>query len=212
MKETTSPRGSYLQSNFWSCLRKPFGLPPYMVLGVILLSVLTLFLVFPFRHSKNGGATTVSSQGLRQAPKFALENAEGKKIALKDFRGRYVILHFWAGWCAPCLAEISEWVERAHTSKGLPIQWVAVSLDQSWQDVHKILPSDSTPDFISLLDSGLYSGAEINSQKNIADRYGTFQFPETYLLSPDQKILKKWVGPQDWNGPQMDDFLKRLSL
>jgi peroxiredoxin len=168
------------------------------------------------KPSSEFSSSAASSEGrqFRLAPSFELKDSHGKVHRLSDYKGSLVVLHFWAGWCPPCLPEISQWIELAagfQNSKAnskassktqkTPVQWIAVSQDSSWNDALSVLPDSKLPNHvISLLDS----------EGTVPDAFGTFQFPETYLISPDQKILHKWVGPQDWLHPELSDWLRQI--
>lgn len=138
---------------------------------------------------------------LRAAPKFSLKDATGKLYSLEDNRGNWVVLHFWASWCPPCLDEIPRWLTLAKRMQGASIRFIAISEDTQWKDALKILPVEMLPaGVLSLLDE----------TTRLADDYGTYQFPETYLLTPKLEILTKWVGPQDWDGKAIESDLRAL--
>ena len=139
---------------------------------------------------------------LRAAPPFELPDDSGNLHSLKDFKGKWVLLHFWATWCPPCIGEIPDWIElREALSKDAPIQFIAVSLDSTWEDAHRILPqSPKIRGLLSLLDSSTET----------PQSYGTFKYPETYLINPDQRILTKWVGPQKWSARENVEFFKKI--
>jgi thiol-disulfide isomerase/thioredoxin len=153
-----------------------------------------------FQTRTENSAITSSSE--RVAPNFELPDLQGKFHRLDEYRGQMILLHFWASWCAPCLDEIPQWVELAQTFAKKPLKLVAISLDQSWEDAQKVLPSQKLPEnVISLLDLSAKT----------PDLYGTYQFPETYLIGPDQKIKAKWVGPQDWGSDPMRKQLEQMA-
>ena len=130
----------------------------------------------------------------RPAPKFELPNSQGKIFKLKELQGKPVIVHFWASWCPPCIEEIPAWLEFTTRWKDKGLGFVAVSLDQNWADAHKILPDTRVPaHVISVLDA----------ESTLPDGFGTYQYPETYLLDSQHKIVSKWVGPQDWEHPSI---------
>lgn len=150
-----------------------------------------------FKTGPEGEQTLV-----RSAPDFALKDAAGKTHRLSDYKGQPVILHFWAEWCPPCLEEIPQWIAAAKKAEGKRVRWIAVSLDDAWEAAHKILPAKDLPsNVISLLDP----------VKEVPDQYGSYQFPETYLLTEDHKIVTKWIGPQDWSHPKIDEIIEVIS-
>ncbi len=138
---------------------------------------------------------------LKDAPEISLPDDQGRRHSLSELRGKLVILHFWATWCAPCIEEIPQWVELARKMEGQPIAWIAVSLDHSWSEAHRYLkPERLPPNLISLLDA----------QNETPGVYGSYQFPETYLIAPDGKILSKWVGPQAWDSDSLKRAIERV--
>jgi len=151
----------------------------------------------------DGDASSASrKQALREAPGLRLPDDQGRIHDLKDFRGKVIVLHFWATWCPPCLEELPQWVELARRMEGQPIVWIAVSLDKSWEAAHRYLRPEKLPgNVVSLLDA----------KSEAPELYGSYQFPESYLLTPDLKILSKWVGPQPWDSERMAEAIRRLA-
>jgi len=77
------------------------------------------------------GATFLRAQGENlPAPNFILKNLQGKDVRLADYKGKVLILNFWATWCPPCRAEIPDFVEAyaANKNKGLEILGLSVDL------------------------------------------------------------------------------------
>ena len=129
--------------------------------------------------------------------------AELPGFDLKQVKGQYLIVHFWAKWCEPCADEIPPLVEftsKAHFQK--PLNVLAISLDPSLEDSKQILPDKGAHlpnNFILALDA----------ERKVAEKLGSFQFPETYFVSPQGEILEKWVGAQKWNKPEVFDFFQQ---
>lgn len=136
----------------------------------------------------------------RKAPRFEAKDVQGKTHRLEELSGNLVVLHFWAAWCPPCVDEIPRWVAASKKWANHPVKFLAVSLDSNWQEAEKIFPQkDLPPNLISLLDT---SG-------KVPEEYGSYQFPETYLLNERLEIVTKWVGPQEWDGEAMSALIER---
>lgn len=184
-------RQKQLKSRFLKVILALLFLGACVAIGIVVLES-------PWGGSSRGNSSQSLNSALRQAPSFELPDAKGQKHQLEEFRGKAIILHFWASWCPPCLEEIPQWVGLGPLLKGKPVQMIAISLDSKWEEALKVLPAENLGENItSLLDS---EGAS-------SEAYGSFQFPETYLLSADLKIVTKLVGPQDW---QSLNFLKMM--
>jgi len=127
----------------------------------------------------------------RSAPAFELKDAMGKVYSLQDIKEPVIIVHFWASWCPPCIEEIPRWIAAAPALKNVPVKLVAISVDESWEKALKVFPvSKLAPNMLLLLDP----------KSEVAGKYGTHQFPESYLLNRERKIVDKWIGSQDWTG------------
>ncbi len=159
-----------------------------------ILGSLLLLLVsgcWPFQEEPRG----------RLAMPFGLKDPYEKTLYFQDLKGKFVILHFWASWCPPCLGELPEWIELARKFQKTSLVWVAVSLDKNWNDVRKIFPKQELPPHVIFL---------LDSSHSVSDLYGAYQFPETFLIDSDRKIKMKWVGSQPWNGKESIEFFKKL--
>lgn len=170
-----------------------------IVLSVILLIFGAASAYFYLSSAQDAGPVAPYR---RQAPDFELTDSQGKTRRLEEWKGNAVVLHFWASWCPPCLDEIPHWLAGAKKQKDRRVKFVAISLDGSWADAEKVFPQANLPEnVISLID---VTG-------KIPEKYGSYQFPETYLLNPDHKVVMKWVGPQDWGAPIIDTLLGRVA-
>ncbi len=125
---------------------------------------------------------------------------------LNQVKGSYFILHFWAKWCEPCAEEIPHLVEFASKANfGKPLKVLAVSLDPNLEDSKEILPEKGAHlpgNFILVLDA----------DHQVAEKMGSFQYPETYFIGPEGQILEKWIGAQKWQKPEVLEFFKQKLL
>jgi thiol-disulfide isomerase/thioredoxin len=104
-------------------------------------------------------------------------------------------VHFWASWCGPCVPEIPEILAAAKKTpkdqSGRDIYWVLISQDASWDKATSVLKEEMlTTNVISIIDP----------EAKVSDQFGTYQFPETYLVNRDGGIAAKWIGSQQWSG------------
>ena len=129
-------------------------------------------------------APSSSTAGGERAPAFRLSDVrdESRFVSLEDYRGRPVVLNFWASWCVPCrkempaLQEVSEEVQDR-------IAFVGVN--------HQ----DSRRDALGFLDeTGVRFAAGYDPQGGIATAYGLYGMPTTIFISPDGRILERHRG------------------
>lgn len=119
----------------------------------------------------------------KPAADFALTDASGKTVTLKDYRGKVVLLDFWATWCTGCKKEIPWFAEfeKTYGAKGLAV--VGVSLDEEgWKVLKPFLAQTHVPYQILLGDDAM------------AKRYGIENMPDTFLIDRDGKVAAAYLG------------------
>ena len=125
------------------------------------------------------------------APDFSMTDTAGKIISLNDFRGKYVLVDFWASWCGPCRAENPNVVEQynAYKNKGFTI--VGVSLDNvSGKDA-----------WLKAIHNDHLAWTELSALKGwkneAAKLYSVSAIPQNFLVDPNGKIVAKNVRGED---------------
>jgi cytochrome c biogenesis protein CcmG/thiol:disulfide interchange protein DsbE len=134
------------------------------------------------------------------APGFALTSAAGRPVTLRGFRGKVLVLNFWATWCPPCVEETPSLNALAAALKGRPIAILAVSIDTNAQRYRQFLQQYH----VQYLTARDPSAA-------LPHRYGTVKYPETYIVNSRGEVVRKIVGAINWDSPQMVRYLKDLA-
>ena len=133
-----------------------------------------------------------------EAPNFTVQDSD-RKLTLADYRGKVVVLNFWATWCPPCVEEMPSLVELQQRLKDKGVIVLAVSLDADEAAYHKFL-KDHGVNLITVRDPDLKS----------SNLYGTFKYPETYIIDRNGILRRKFIGAVNWNDPEVMSFLEKL--
>jgi cytochrome c biogenesis protein CcmG, thiol:disulfide interchange protein DsbE len=131
------------------------------------------------------------------APDFTVSDGQ-KTVRLSQLRGKPVLLNFWATWCPPCVQEVPGLV-ALQRQVGDKVTILAVSMDED-EAAYKAFTAKNMPGMLTMRDPDHKSSAE----------YGTFAYPETFLIDKDGKIQRKFIGPVEWTSPEMMEYFRKL--
>jgi thiol-disulfide isomerase/thioredoxin len=147
-------------------------------------------------------AKLVPAQKPAAVPAVAFQGADGKRHALSEYRGRYVLLNLWAVWCAPCVKELPALARLKNAIGGGRFEVVAV-------DVARGTPKDAA-DFLK---SHNASALEPYIDPNLAlmRAFGAYGLPMTILIDDKGKEIARAVGPAEWDAPESIGYFKTLS-
>ncbi|HEY2986335.1 MAG TPA: TlpA disulfide reductase family protein [Candidatus Binatia bacterium] len=132
-------------------------------------------------------------------PDFSLPDPAGKKVSLKNFRGKLVLLNFWATWCVPCREEMPamERLYQQFRSKGFTIVAVDVKDD----------PKQALP---FLKELKITYPVMLDTDGEVGLLYGAWGLPATYLIGPKGEGLARLWGPAAWDGAGAKQLIQDL--
>ena len=130
------------------------------------------------------------------APTFTVTDSD-RTVRLADYKGKVVILNFWASWCAPCLEEFPSLIQLQRDNPNVVV--LAVSFNDDDAAYHSYI-AENHIDLLTVFDA--------KQQSNLA--FGTTRPPETYIIDKSGKIRRKFIGPQDWSSPEIETYLNKL--
>ena len=135
----------------------------------------------------------------RDAPPLQLKNLDGGSWDIREARGRWVFVHFWATWCGPCRREMPtiQAIFPQFDSKELEI--VLINTAES-EDTVFVFLSGVAPDITPLMDNdGL-----------VTERWQPRGLPATFFVDPEGKLRYLALGGRPWDTPEYLDFIKSL--
>ena len=132
-------------------------------------------------------------------PEFTLMDPSGKKVSLKEYRGKLVLLNFWATWCVPCREEMPamERLYQQFKNKGFAI--VAVNVKDSKKDA-----------FAFLKELKITYPIMLDPDGEVGLLYGAWGLPTTYLIGPKGEGLARLWGPAAWDGASAKQLIQDL--
>jgi len=154
------------------------------VITVLTLSIYGSLRVFRIFHSQAAASSVGDNSPLEPASDFELKSLDGRAVKLSDFRGKVVVLNFWATWCAPCRVETPWLVDlyRQYKERGLEV--VGVSMDDGDQE--------HVSDFVK--EMGI-NYTVLTGNHAVGDAYGGARFlPQTFFIDRNGKIIKHSIG------------------
>lgn len=154
--------------------------------AVLLITLIGVAIVQAMGH-KEEKASNDNLGGLKigvKAPDFELKTLDGKQAKLSDYRGKKILLNFWATWCPPCKEEMPA-MEKFHQKAGSDVVILAVNIDPE-NDV-KAFAKEMGVTFPILLDSQ-------QAKNPVNEKYQVLSIPTTYFIDKDGIIRDKFVG------------------
>ena len=156
----------------------------FLKIAFILLGVA---IGFYFNQSNHSATETTAAL---TAPDFSYTTLEGETQKLSALKGKVVLLHFWASWCAPCKVEFPELIKLAQENPQ-KLTILAFSVDDAPKDIKRFVKDKTIPNNLKLI---------WDKDKEISkDLFQTVNYPETVLVGCEGLMEDKVIGmAQDW--------------
>ncbi len=134
-----------------------------------------------------------------RAPSFAVVTDDRRQISTQEFGGKVLVLNFWATWCPPCIDEIPslDAMARQLAPKGVVV--LGISVDRNAAAYERFL-KQARIGFLTARDP----------EARISSSYGTFKYPETYVIDSRGRVRQKHIGPRNWLEPEILQSIEAL--
>jgi cytochrome c biogenesis protein CcmG, thiol:disulfide interchange protein DsbE len=130
------------------------------------------------------------------APDFKITTDNGRQITRTNFNGRLLVLNFWATWCQPCVEEIPSLDRFQRELASSQVVVLSISVDRN-EKIYKSFLKRAGVSYLTARDP----------DGNISAEYGTFKYPETYIINSKGEVVEKFIGPPTDPGMWMDQRL-----
>ncbi len=177
--------------------------------GKVFLRALPLMLVLltNLAFAGGGGIDDLFSKirinpikGAKKAPNFSLKDMTGKKVEIKQFKGKVVFLNFWATWCGPCKEEMPGLEVLHQKLQGEKFVLLTVSVDYEGLKLVQGFISKHRYTFRVLLDP---NGETL-------DLFEIKGIPTTFVIDKSGKVIGRAIGPRDWKSPEVFSLINLL--
>lgn len=158
----------------------------------IAMSLAAMFYIFADALTER-----VVNQG-DSAASFQVKANDGQTYSVSDFKGKVLVLNFWASWCKPCVDEMPSLNRFAQEMKGQGVTVLGVSVDHDEEKYKKFLKA-----------ANIRFPVYRDGKADIPASYGTYKYPETYIIDKNGKVVEKIIGEKMWMDPDVIGNIKR---
>ena len=136
-----------------------------------------------------------------QASAFTAETLEGQPLRLAQYKGKVVMLNFWATWCTPCREEMPAFQRLYDRHKAQGFVVIGLSVDAEGTSVVKPFVKEY----------GLTFPIGLDPKMDVAEKFSVRALPSTFLIDKEGKILAMALGPREWNSNEAHTLIRSLT-
>jgi thiol-disulfide isomerase/thioredoxin len=158
--------------------------------AIVVLAAVLVYVIYAGIHER----VVVAGDS---APEFTITTDSGRTVSVPSFGGKILILNFWASWCPPCIDETPSMSRFAEEYAGKGVVVLGVSVDKD-EKAYRAFLQKFKPAFLT--------ARELKTHED----YGTFMYPETYIIDTSGKVLRKYAEEVDWLSPDTTKYIDSL--
>ncbi len=134
------------------------------------------------------------------AADFSLKDLDGESVTLSTYKGRWVMLHFWASWCGPCRLEMPQ------------IQQLATMFSKDELAIIMVnTAEDEDTVFSFMAEVGIETGSLLDRDGRVTEAWKPRGLPTSFLIDPAGRVQFQAIGGREWSKPDYTSFLKLLT-
>ena len=169
----------------------------YLFNSIFILTAL-FFMVLPGENLWAGDLKPY--KGESSPPPLSLPDLSGTTRTLDSFKGKVVLLNFWATWCPPCRIEMPSMWRLKNKFRGKPFEVLAVDMGEDIKTITTFMPDKMERDFVVLMDE----------EGKVLKDWKIFAFPTSFLIDKKGKIRYALYGAFEWDGPEPIEVVAML--
>lgn len=135
----------------------------------------------------------------RAAPDFTIEDLQGVTHSLSDYKGKVLVINFWATWCPPCVKEMPSLQQAWEQLRGEDIAVLAINMGEQKQAIEGFI--QKYPVELPIL---------LDKEFDMADAWSVTGLPTTYVVDPEGQIVSQVIGERQWDDPDLLEEIRGL--